>query len=524
MEKLRINRRLLPVKVHYFLYNGALAGVIAFISVYAKQLGISAEALGVIFASVSSFTVISRPLLGSLVDHFQKLKLVLVSLVLINIAADLGMNFIPQPASTSVNTVNNSLICHQNISYNIRFRTGFCVWNKTFCNSVCIFSCDRCESNKTTCTDNSQTLSNSKLPSSESKKCIEQVLERCNDSAVEHCSEWLKDTKEDGSITPENPLLQLCMMTLLTVVMYICMGSLASLSDAACFNALEDRSELYGKQRMWGTMGWGTFAFLAGYLNQWATGSSSKYNYSAGFYMSIVLFLMDLLVISKLKLENAKTSKHIFKDVGSLIIKPRIILFLLQVFSVGIFRGMSSYYVFWYLRTLNASQMVLGCASAVLCFLGELPFFFLSGWIITKIGHMNTFIVSFLSYGIKFISYSYIVNPWWSLLLEVLQGPCYGSFYAAMTSYAKMISPAGTEATVQGIASGTLEGLGVAAGCLLGGYGFQNFGGRETFFWLGVTAFVLGIVNCAINFVLSHRRTDHKNEMPELKISLNVPE
>ncbi|GBN18529.1 hypothetical protein AVEN_112494-1, partial [Araneus ventricosus] len=62
----------------------------------------------------------------------------------------------------------------------------------------------------------------------------------------------------------------------------------------------------------------------------------------------------------------------------------------------------------------------------------------------------------------------------------------------------------------------------VAAGCLLGGYGFQNFGGRETFFWIGVIAFVLGIVNCAINIVLSYRRTDHKNEIPELKKSLNA--
>ncbi|CAL1299110.1 unnamed protein product [Larinioides sclopetarius] len=521
MGILQVNRKLLPVKVHYFLYNGALAGVIAFISVYAKQLGISAGALGFIFASVSSFAVISRPLLGSLVDHFQRLKLVLVCLVLINIAADLVMNFIPQPASIPVNTINNSLICHQNISYNIRLRTDICEWNINFCDGDCIYSCHRCKFNRTTCTYNSQTLSNSKLISNESQNCIQQILANCNDSIMEHCTEWMKDSN-DGSITPENPLLQLCTVTVLTVLMYICMGSLASLSDAACYNALGDRRDLYGKQRMWGTMGWGSFAFIAGYLNQLTTGSSSKYNFSAGFFMSIVLFLIDLLVISKLKLENTKKSKHIFKDVGNLISKPSIILFLLRVLSVGIFRGMSSYYVFWYLRTLNASQMVLGCASAVLCFLGELPFFFLSGWIIRKIGHMNAFIVSFSSYGIKFLSYSYIVNPWWSLLIEVLQGPCYGCLYAAMTSYAKIISPVGTEATVQGLASGTLEGLGVASGCLLGGYGFQNFGGRKTFFWTGMIAFVLAIVNCVINIVSFYRRTGRTDEIPELKISLKA--
>ncbi|GIY14175.1 MFS_1_like domain-containing protein [Caerostris darwini] len=508
MEMLQVNKELLPIKVHYFLYNGALSGVIAFISVYAKQLGITADVMGIIFAVVSSSTVISRPLLGGLVDHFQKLKLVLVSLVLINIVADLSMNFIPQPTPSPTNSTNSNYtqICHQDASYLIHYQPDTCKRvNFSLCDSSCIVSCHHCQSENSTCTELSN-LDQVEYPS----ECLEHTLSKCVDVTLEWCNRHMNESDDPG---PENPLLQLCMMSLLTVVMYICMGSLASLSDAACFSTLGGSPELYGKQRMWGTMGWGVFAFLAGYLNQLATGSSSKYNYSAGFYMSVVLFSIDLIMISKLKVENAKVSKNIFKDVGRLLLRPRIILFLLQVLSVGLFRGMSSYYVFWYLRTLDASQLVLGCTSAVLCFLGELPFFFFSGWIITKIGHMNTFIVSFASYGAKFLSYSFIRNPWWSLLIEVLQGPCYGSLYAAMTSYAKIIAPEGTEATVQGIASGTLEGLGVATGCLLGGYGFQNLGGRETFFWTGIAAFVLGMVNCVINGVLVCRsETSEKDQ------------
>ncbi|GBN13413.1 hypothetical protein AVEN_270057-1 [Araneus ventricosus] len=485
----------------FYILTTALAGVIAFLSVYAQQLGITVDAIGIIFAAVSSLTVVSRPFLGSLADHLGKLKLVLVCLVLMNIAADLGINFIPEPTSAAT---NSSVICYQNSSYIIQFQDNSCGKNTSLCDSNCVLKCYRCESNNATCDDTTFSenvldghLWNAEFSTNRSVKCIEQILTKCYSITTETCTE-LKDS-DDGGKTHENALLQLCTISILSFIMYICMGSLASLSDAACFSALGEKTEMYGKQRLWGTIGWGAFALLAGYLNQVVTGSSTKYNYSAGFYMSAALFVIDLLVIPKLQLADARTSKNIFRDVTGLIVKPRIILFMCLAFFTGLYRGIASYYIFLYLRDLNASQFVLGCASAVLCFLGELPFFFLSGWIILKIGHMNTFIVSFAAYGVRFLGYSYIKNPWWCLLIEALQGPCHGSLYAAMTAYAKIVAPAGTEATVQGLASGVYEGLGVAAGCLLGGYGFKNLGGRETFFWVGAMAFVLAFTNCVLN-------------------------
>ncbi|KAG8179141.1 hypothetical protein JTE90_015331 [Oedothorax gibbosus] len=74
-----------------------------------------------------------------------------------------------------------------------------------------------------------------------------------------------------------------------------------------------------------------------------------------------------------------------------------------------------------------------------------------------------------------------------------------------MASYAKVISPDGTEATVQGLASRTFEGLGVATGSLLGGYGFRNFSGRTTFFYSGIIFMAIGMLNCIINKIISCR-------------------
>ncbi|GFQ78137.1 hypothetical protein TNCT_259301 [Trichonephila clavata] len=505
MGALQVNKGLLPIKAHYFLLNGAHAGVVPFITVYAKQMGISADAIGIILAILCCFTVLSRPLLGSLVDRLQQMKTVLMILVLIDIAVDMGLNSIPSPTR---NCVPTSLLCLQNTTYLIQYRKEY---ENNFYSSGedCVLSCKPCLFNGTFC--NKENISyvehlgnrnGTKYSSNISPRCWEEAMRVCPDENATDCSRWF----EGSNNTPENPFLQLSLLSIFTALLYICMGSIVSLSDAACFNALGAHPELYGRQRMWGTIGWGCFALVAGFLNQVFTHESGKYNFSPGFYMLAVLFVIDLMVISKLKLEDVKESKNIFKDVGQLVVKPRITLFILQVYFVGIFIGIGRSYVFWYLRTLNASQLVLGCTSAIQCFLGELPFFFFAGWIITKIGHVNTFTMSFVAHGFKFLCYSFLVNPWWGLPIEFLQGPCFGSFYTAMASYAKTIAPEGTEATVQGLASGTFEGLGVATGSLLGGYGFRAFGGRTTFFWTGIISFCFGTINFIISYITSSSR------------------
>lgn len=62
-----------------------------------------------------------------------------------------------------------------------------------------------------------------------------------------------------------------------------------------------DKPQLYGYQRLWGSIGWGTFSFLAGYLvDQFSKGKYEK-DYSVVFYMAIVLIAIDIVVSVKLK-------------------------------------------------------------------------------------------------------------------------------------------------------------------------------------------------------------------------------
>jgi MFS family permease len=64
------------------------------------------------------------------------------------------------------------------------------------------------------------------------------------------------------------------------------------------------------------------------------------------------------------------------------------------------------------------------------------------------------------AFGVRFVIYSVLKNPWWCLPVELFQGFTFGIFYATMASYASIVAPPGTEATVQGAVGAVFEGIG----------------------------------------------------------------
>lgn len=67
------------------------------------------------------------------------------------------------------------------------------------------------------------------------------------------------------------------------------------------------------------------------------------------------------------------------------------------------------------------------------------------------------------AFGLRFVLYYLVVNPWLFLPIELLNGFTFGIFYTVMTSYASIVAPPGAQATMQGIVGATFEGLGKKA-------------------------------------------------------------
>lgn len=115
-------------------------------------------------------------------------------------------------------------------------------------------------------------------------------------------------------------------------------------------------------------------------------------------------------------------------------------------------------FLFWHVEDLasqygcdmtSKTKTIEGAIMAVQTLGGELPFFFLSGYILNRIGHVNAMSLVVLVCGVRFLLYSLIKNPWLFLPIELMNGPTFGLFYATMASYASIIAPPGTVATMQ---------------------------------------------------------------------------
>lgn len=151
-------------------------------------------------------------------------------------------------------------------------------------------------------------------------------------------------------------------------------------------------------------------------------------------------------------------STTILKDVCRLLTNVRILIFIVWCIAVGLCTGLIWNFLLWLLEDLahgyskNADEWITsleGIAMATQCLLGELPFFFLSSWILKRIGHVNAMSLILAVLGVRFILYSIIKNPWLVLPVEVLNGITFGLGYASMASYACIIAPPGTSTTVQ---------------------------------------------------------------------------
>ncbi|CAL1299117.1 unnamed protein product, partial [Larinioides sclopetarius] len=129
--------------------------------------------------------------------------------------------------------------------------------------------------------------------------------------------------------------------------------------------------------------------------------------------------------------------------------------------------------------------------------------------IIRKFGHYQILSAALLVYGLRFLFYSYLYNPWWVLPVEISHGITYGLYYTVIASYGKLSSKPGTEATTQSILFTTHEGLGAGLGCVFAGMGFDYFGTHLTLFFISIYFGIDFIISLLLYFFIIRKKGSH---------------
>ncbi|KAG2968373.1 hypothetical protein PC118_g18044 [Phytophthora cactorum] len=243
-------------------------------------------------------------------------------------------------------------------------------------------------------------------------------------------------------------------------------GPASSLLDHAVLDLLAKGGE-YGRQRLFGAVGWGIGTYLTG-IAVACRGIFWSFN------LCLIVGFSTLLVLQRIPpvkydeytaLETADEGEQGVSDVTpSFLETTRLISkkmdVLLNLYNLA-----------------GDDPHIIGVA--IMCEISsELPAFFFADKIVKKIGTVNVLLVSLVGYTLRISYYALMTNAWGAIPFEFLHGITFGLTWAACTQYVFSAAPRGCEGTVMGVLSAVQNGLARASGTLIGGYFYENYGAR----------------------------------------------
>ncbi|KAG7399944.1 hypothetical protein PHYBOEH_007464 [Phytophthora boehmeriae] len=285
-------------------------------------------------------------------------------------------------------------------------------------------------------------------------------------------------------------------------------GPASSMLDHTILDLISKQGGEYGKQRLFGAVGWGIGTYLTGVAVA-AGGIVWSFNLCLimGFSTLLVLRLIPPVKYGEqYAAVNTDGGKHddssehapsFLETVRLISHKLDVLVLLGVVFIMGNMHGVFSSFLQLNLYNLSGDNAhIIGVA--IMCETSsELPAFFFADKIIKKIGTVNVLLVSLVGYTLRIGCYALMSNAWSAIPFEFLHGVTFGLTWAACTEYIFSAAPRGCEGTVMGVLSAVHNGLARSSGTLIGGYFYENYGARAMWIITGLGV-PLSLISVAI--------------------------
>ncbi|XP_022179018.1 major facilitator superfamily domain-containing protein 6-like [Myzus persicae] len=588
---IKVNTQLLPLKMCFFFMFACFGPMVGFLPTIAKQLGYSLTTYGASMTFMSVVSTILVPLSGVIVDKFRiKKTLFLVVILGMGVVAllflfvpkaplDLAITELKCDAKTTSMTVfneNNNLQTTNNI-------THYTVANHNSSDDLitCKLNCQYAElcgegykinnlknqsdlsdlwmktindiENQNKYNQIDLTLMPKDVEQTEqiANSYIFQVLSvqingtqilsptcQCNLKTFCHitnCSnqkiiDVATSTTYRGNVLT---LYQFWIFFTLVATFWACCTIASTIINPICLDTLGEKSaEDFGKQKCWGSIGWGGFSIFIGWLVDVFSFNKKDKDYSPVFYSTILITAFNFGVVKQIKVVETNKSEGRWKNMCGLFTKYYMISFCVWSIFNTLFHTIVTHFLFWYMEDLVAAnndpsqrawlKTLQGLAQGIQCFGGEIPFFFWSGWIIRKMGYGNCMALVLAAMAVRMYLYTVIWNPVWIIAIELLNGVSYALGYSVKMSYAKMLAPPDTLNTIIGFI-GFFDCIGESIGSLVGGYLFDTYGGVWSFRFFSYMSLLMCSITILTNyFGLTKESTTLKDNAESTNMDLKI--
>ena len=253
--------------------------------------------------------------------------------------------------------------------------------------------------------------------------------------------------------------------------------------DRSVLDVLGDNRDQYGKQRLWGAVGWGLAAPVAGAL-------VDQQGLSWAFYSSTILFGFLLIFGYLMPVSNLAVKENFWQGLKKLMGNWPVIIFFGVALGGGMGLSMIHHYLFLFLASIGASSVMMGWALSFAT-ISELFVMYFSDRILQRWGARLLLLFSLFALSVRLVAYSQITNPIWILFFQLLHGPTFAALWLAGVAYVSEIAPVGLRNTSQGLLTGFVMGLGSTLGAIVGGLLYDSVGFSMMYLWTGIGVFLL---------------------------------
>jgi PPP family 3-phenylpropionic acid transporter len=203
------------------------------------------------------------------------------------------------------------------------------------------------------------------------------------------------------------------------------------LLDNINLSLLGEERERYGRQRIWGSIGY--------IITSWGFGAVLEHfglHYLFGGYAVAMLVLWA----ATLGLSNRPVvlPGPLGKGLAQMVRQRAWLVFAASAFLMWM--ASSGMYTFLgiYIKSLGGTDSLVGATSS-LAAISETPVMFFSALLVRRFGPKRLITLALLLYGVRMLFYGLMPSPYWTLPISLMHGSTFGFFWIAGVNYVNRV-------------------------------------------------------------------------------------
>jgi MFS transporter, PPP family, 3-phenylpropionic acid transporter len=294
---------------------------------------------------------------------------------------------------------------------------------------------------------------------------------------------------------------QYWLLLILIGLLFFFRDPLIAYIDSSVMNILAHHEGSYGRQRLWGSIGFIITSFGLGLI-------ISESDLTPIFWLQAALLSVGCTALALLLPPISRGgSVNLHQGFIKLAKDRKVILFLLANMIFGI--GVTSFLNFLglHILALNGTESQVGLAFAMKAIL-EIPVMYAGARWFRRFSYGRLLQIGLIGFAIIWGMMIVATNPIQIIVIITGMGIVYAIYWVAAVGYADKMAPPGLNTTAQSFVIASHYGLGGSLGAIIGGYIWDYSSGHFILAFATGTAVFAALINWWNNKLLSHKDTE----------------